>query len=106
MAAVADAFNTALYNAVLNRMNITWEPDAKQKQNIVNAMDEAQSYLLSVAGSDMLTFDEGEKRTLFIACTWYFVENKRAEFEQEYSGDLLMLRLTEGFGCGKEANQV
>lgn len=99
-------FSTALFGAVLNRMNITWEPDEKLKANIGNAMEEAQEYLRSVAGNMELTFDAGEKRSLFIACTWYFVENKRAEFAQEYSGELVMLRLMEGFGCGKETTDT
>lgn len=103
----ADAVtNPALYDAVLNRMNITWVPDVKTEANVLNAMEEAQSYLRSIAGSPELTFEAGELRSLFIACTWYFVENKRAEFAQEYSGELIALRLGEGFGCGKETDEV
>lgn len=94
----------ALYEAVLNRMNITWVPDEKLKQNILNAIEEAHSYLCHMAGSYALTFDSGEKRTLLIACAWYIVENKRADFEREYSADLIALRLEEGFGCGKDSS--
>ena len=90
-----------LYEAVLNRMNITWEPDEKLKQNIRNAIDEAHSYLCHMAGNYTLSFEYGEKRTLLIACAWYIVENKRADFEREYSADLIALRLEEGFGCGQ-----
>lgn len=103
MSTEQENFSTALYEAVLNRMNITWEPDEKTQKNVRNAMEEAMSYLRSVAGNNALSFEEGEKRSLFITCAWYFVENKRAEFIQEYTGELVMLRLTEGFGCGKEA---
>lgn len=100
MAVTSSFAGTALYDAVLNRMNITWTPDEKLEANIFNAMEEAQSYLRSVAGNSELTFETGERRSLFIACAWYFVENKRAEFTAEYSGELIGLRMTEGFGCG------
>ena len=101
MAQVSDA----LFDAVLNRMNITWEPDDKLKQNIRNAIEEAHSYLCHIAGNYELAFDSGEKRTLLITCAWYIVESKRAEFEREYAADLIALRLEEGFGCGKNAEQ-
>lgn len=91
-----------IYHDVLNRMNITWDPDKKLQQNILNAIDEAHSYLCHMAGNYALSFETGEKRTLLIACTWYIVENKRADFQREYAADLLALRLEEGFGCGKD----
>lgn len=97
-----DELQYTLYLALLNRMNVTWQPDEKMEQNIRNAMEEAAGYLRKIAGNPEITFYEGDLRSLFIACAWYFVENKRAEFEQEYSGDLIALRLEEGFGCGKE----
>ena len=31
-----------LYQAVLNRMNITWEPDEKTERNTKNAIEEAE----------------------------------------------------------------
>ena len=94
----------ALYQAVLNRRNITWQPDEKMEQNTRAAIEEATDYLRKIAGNPGLTFYEGELRGLLIACAWYFVENKRADFAQEYSGELIALRLEEGFGCGKEAD--
>lgn len=94
--------NDALYEAVLNRMNITWEPDEKLAQNIRNSIEEANSYLCHMAGNYLVSFDSGEKRTLLITCAWYIVEGKRADFAREYSGDLIALRLEEGFGCGKD----
>lgn len=103
---VSGQIGSALYDAILNRMNITWEPDAKLAQNILNAIEEAQSYLRSIAGNPELSFDSGEKRGLLIDCTQYFVEKKRAEFTQEYSGELIALRLEEGFGCGKESEST
>lgn len=104
--AVSAFADSALYDGVLNRMNVTWVPDKKLETNILNAMEEAQDYLRSVAGNSELTFEAGEKRGLFIACAWYFVENKRAEFAAEYSGELITLRLSEGFGCGKETESA
>lgn len=89
-----------LYAAVLNRMNITWEPDEKTAQNIKNAIEEAQDYLCKYADNPELSFESGELRNLIIAGAWYFVENKRAEFAREYSGELINLRLMEAFGCG------
>lgn len=94
-----------LYEAVLNRMNITWEPDVKQAQNIRNAIEEARGLLCKTADNYELTFESGDERTLLITCTQYIVESKRAEFEREYSGDLILLRLEEGFGCGKNTEQ-
>lgn len=102
--AVTSAFKgTALYDAVLNRMNITWEPDQKTEDKVLDAMEEAQLLLRSHAGNYDLTFEDGENRGLFIVCSWYLAENKRAEFAADYSAELLTLRMTEGFGCGKEA---
>lgn len=101
---VSGQIGTPLYDAILNRMNITWEPDVKLAQNIQNAIEEAQSYLRSIAGNPELSFDSGEKRGLLIDCTQYFIEKKRAEFVREYSGELVALRLEEGFGCGKETD--
>ena len=90
-----------MYQATLSRMNITWEPDEATAQNIKNAIEEAQEYLREIAGAPELSFAQGQLRQLLITCAWYFVENKRADFAEEYSGELTMLRLREGFGCGK-----
>lgn len=95
-----------LYQAVLNRMNITWEPDMKTARNITNAIEGAVDYLRGVAGNSTLSFESGELRELLIACAWYFVENKRADFIREYTGELNILRMTEGFGCGKSESEV
>lgn len=105
----ADAISeqdAALYLAVLNRMNVTWDPDEKMEANIRSAIEEATDYLRKIAGNPELTFYDGELRGLLIACAWYHVENKRADFEQEYSGELIALRLEEGFGCGKETSDT
>lgn len=96
-----ESVSEKLYHAVLNRMNITWQPDQSTDMNIRNAMEEAADYLRKVAGSPGLSFEDGELRNLFISCAWYFVENKRADFREDYKDELIALRLEEGFGCGK-----
>ena len=90
-----------LYRNVLNRMNITWEPDEAMRCNVENAIEEAQDYLRNVAGNPGLSFAAGELRGLMATCAWYIIENKKADFIQEYAGELLGLRLREGFSCGK-----
>lgn len=95
-----------LFDDVLNRMNITWDIDDQTKQNIRNAIEEAQDYLRKIAGNPELSFEDGELRNLIIAGAWYFVENKRAEFSREYSGELIALRLEEAFSCGKESEDA
>lgn len=89
-----------LFAAILNRMNITWELDEQTTKNIKNAIEEARDYLCKIAGNHVLSFEDGERRNLLIACAWYFVENKRAEFAEAYASELMALRLEEAFGCG------
>ena len=101
-AEIAAQVSDQLYQAVLNRMNITWEPDEKTERNTKNAIEEALDYLRDTAGSPGLSFESGELRQLLITAAWYFVNSKRADFIEEYSGELNMLRFREGFGCGKE----
>ena len=47
-----------LYQAVLNRQNITWEPDEKTERNTKNAIEEALDYLRDTAGSPGLSFEK------------------------------------------------
>ena len=103
---MADKVSPTLFDDVLNRMNITWDLDEKTERNIRNAIEEAQDYLRKYADDPELSFESGERRSLIITCAWYFVENKRAEFAREYSGDLINLRLEEAFGCGKETDDT
>ena len=100
--ASTETVSAELYAAALNRMNITWEPDEKTERNTKNAIEEAMDYLRDTAGSPGLSFESGELRQLLITAAWYFVNSKRADFIEEYSGELNMLRFREGFGCGKE----
>ena len=91
-----------LYGHVCNRMNITWVPDGSTQGNVENSIDEAMQYLRGVAGTPTLSFGNGNLRNLCVTCACYLFENKKADFIQEYEGELNMLRLREGFGCGKE----
>lgn len=92
----------ALSDALLDRMGI---PDVSQTadylRNVNNAVEEACAYLCGVAGNPDLDFTDPDIRSLAIDCSWYFLEHMRPEFTREYSGELINLRLTEGFGCGK-----
>lgn len=90
-----------LYQAVLNRMNITWEPDEKTAQNIKAAIIEAQDYLRGIAGSPALSFAMGADRALLLTCTEYVISKKLADFRADYLEELNTLRLREAFGCGK-----
>lgn len=101
MAAMAESKDDTLFQAVLNRMNVTWIPDDAMRRNVENAIEEAQDYLRKVAGNPGLSFAAGDLRGLMATCAWYIIENKKADFIQEYSGELLGLRLREGFNCGK-----
>lgn len=95
-----------LLSAALSRMNITWEIDKKTEQEIRNALEEAQDYLRRQAGNETLTFESGYLRTLLLDCAWYIKNQKLGDFSQAYAGELTTLRLTEGFGCGKESDTV
>ena len=90
-----------LYQAVLNRMNITWEPDEKTAQNIKAAIIEAQDYLRGIAGSPALSFAMGADRALLLTCTAYVISKKLADFRADCLEELNTLRLREAFGCGK-----
>ena len=90
-----------LYQAVLNRMNITWEPSEKDAAEIKAAIIEARDYLRDHAGSPALSFDTGTYRTLLLTCTEYVRSKKLADFRADYLEELNTLRLREAFGCGK-----
>lgn len=104
--AAENGFSDNLYQAALLRMNYTWQVDKKTEANIRNAMEEAQDLLRREAGNMELSFEEGSNRGLFLDCTWYLINQKRADFCREYAGELTTLRLMEGFGCGKETAEV
>lgn len=104
--AAENGFSDKLYQAALLRMNYTWAVDKKTEQNIRNAMEEAQDLLRREAGNMGLSFEEGSWRGLFLDCTWYLINQKRADFCREYASELTTLRLTEGFGCGKDTDTV
>ncbi len=100
------AVSERLYQMALNRRNITWEPDEKTAANIRACIEEAVAYLRTTAGNPTLELDTEEYRGLAAAAAWYFAENRRAEFAEDYAAELTGLRLAEGFGCGKEKSGV
>lgn len=95
-----------VYDRALNRMGYTWELDEKTKANVKAAIEEAEALLRARAGSPELDLTSPEYIGLFINCAWYLVNNRRVEFEEDYNGEIVNLRLVEGFGCGKEESTV
>lgn len=95
-----------VYDIAINRMGYTWELDAKQEQNVVDAIEEAEALLRARAGSPELDLTGPEYIGLLINCAWYIVNKRRAEFEEDYRAEIVNLRLAEGFGCGKETSTV
>ena len=98
--------SSQVYDIAINRMGYTWELDAKQEQNVVDAIEEAEALLRARAGSPELDLTGPEYIGLLINCAWYIVNKRRAEFEEDYGPEIVNLRLSEGFGCGKEESTV
>ncbi len=95
-----------VYNRALNRMGYTWELDEKTEANVKAAIEEAEALLRARAGSPELDLTSPEYIGLFMTCVWYLVNHRRGEFEEDYNGEIVNLRLVEGFGCGKEESTV
>ena len=95
-----------VYMMALNRMGYTWDLDEKQAENVKAAIEEAEALLRDRAGKKDLDLNCPEYRGLLINCAWYLVNNRRAEFEEDYNAEIVNLRLSEGFGCGKETSTV
>ena len=95
-----------VYSRALNRMGYTWELDPKTEANVKAAIEEAEALLRARAGSPELDLTSPEYIGLFVTCAWYLVNHRRTEFEEDYNGELVNLRLVEGFGCGKEESTV
>lgn len=95
-----------VYSRALNRMGYTWELDEKTKADVEAAIEEAEALLRARAGSPELDLTTTEYRGLLINCAWYLKNNRRTEFEEDYCAELVNLRLSEGFGCGKEESTV
>lgn len=92
-----------LVSAVMGRRGVQ-ESDPEYQRNVCWACEEAMAHLRKISGNPGLDFSDPDDRNLLIDCAWYFLENLRSEFDREYGGDLINLRLREGFGCGKEEN--
>ena len=92
--------------AFLTRHNINWEPDAEYLRNVDHAMAEAAAHIRSIAANPELSLIGDSIRGLVIECAWYCMEHRKPEFDSDYRSDLLFLRLTEGFGCGKNRENL
>ena len=95
-----------VYSRALNRMGYTWELDPKTEANVKAAIEEAEALLQARAGNPELDLTSPEYIGLYMTCAWYIVNNRRAEFEEDYRAEIVNLRLSEGFGCGKETSTV
>lgn len=93
-----------LADLVLERRGTPDENDYGFLRNVRKTADEAMAHLRKFAGNPELDFEDPDDRNLAVTCAWYFLENQRAEFDREYSGDLIALRMKEAFGCGKDQN--
>lgn len=91
-----------LADLVLERRGTPEEDDPGFLRNVRSAAEEAMAHLRKIAGNPELDFEDPDDRNLAVTCAWYFLENQRAEFDREYSGDLISLRMSEAFGCGKD----
>lgn len=91
-----------LIQAVLDRMGTTWTPDDSYMRNVRNAVEDACTLLRAHSGNPGLPLHHGEFRDLCVTCAIYLVYKKRAEFLQDYGEELTVLRLREGFLCGKD----
>lgn len=91
----------ALIPAVMERRGEQVD-DPEYKRNVRLSCEEAMAHLRKIAGNPDLDFSDPDDRTLLIDCAWYVLERQRAEFDREYSGDLIILRLREAHSCGKE----
>lgn len=100
------AVKPEILKLALNRMNITWEPDEKELENVTAAIEEAEAFLRARSGNKELDLTGPEYRGLLIEGAWYFKNQMRAEFEEDYRAEIISLRLVEGFGCGKEESEV
>ena len=89
-----------VYQLAVNRMGYTWTLDEKQENNVNAAIEEAEALLRARAGKAALDLTTPEYRGLLINCVWYLVNNRRAEFEEDYAAEIVNLRLSEGHGCG------
>lgn len=94
-----------IYKRALNRMNYTWDLDEAQAQNVWDAIEEAEALLRAKTGNPTLDLTGPEYRGLLIECAWYLVNNRRADFLEDYLGDINIMRLAEGFGCGSEEQE-
>lgn len=103
---MAAATMEEIYQLTLNRMNYTWQLDEAQAVNVMAAIEEAEALLRARAGKADLDLTVPEYRGLLIDCAWYLVNNRRAEFEEDYRAEIISLRLAEGFGCGKEESAI
>lgn len=85
----------------MNRQDITWETSESDKDKLRGILERGMAYLRKCAGTPTLIFSDETKSLLFDYCR-YDINNCREEFASAFAAELNMLRLSEGFNCGKD----
>ena len=88
-----------------NRLDITWACDEATDNKLLLILEGCMDGLRKRAGNPNLVF-EGEVRSLLFDFCRYDYNNRREEFDGAFRGDLVRLRLLEGFDCGKPATEL
>lgn len=94
----------ALLEEWLNRQDITWATDEAERSKLYGIVQRGMDALCSRAGNPALLFLGETKSLLFDYCR-YDLNNCRELFDSAFTGELTMLRLREGFGCGTESTE-
>ncbi len=89
-----------LLNEWLNRQDMTWAVDDASKGKLRGILERGMEAIRSRAGNSALAF-EGENKSLLFDYCRYDLNNCREQFDAAFAHELTMLRLREGFGCGK-----
>lgn len=85
----------------MNRQDITWAADDETtKAKLKGILERGMAYLRKCAGAPSLVFADDVKSLLFDYCR-YDLNNCREDFATAFAAELNMLRLMEGFSCGK-----
>lgn len=86
----------------MNRQDLTWAADDASKSKLRGIVERGVEALRNRAGNPSLAFTGENKSLLFDYCR-YDLNNCREEFDEAFSHELTILRLREGFGCGKSS---
>jgi hypothetical protein len=91
-----------LFEEWVNRQDMTWAIDDASQAKLRGILERGMEAIRSRAGNPALSF-EGENKSLLFDYCRYDLNNCRENFDTAFTNELTMLRLREGFGCGKDA---